>query len=223
MVEVALHQRLGTVYMGSLEREVVTHYIVGIAVAMGLVVGLIHDVDAPTVTEFVEVFAVGIVRGAQEVDVGLFHQADILLVGGIINVTASLRMMVVTVHAAQLHVLAVDLKDFANNLDLLHTQMVVEMLDSIALVVLQFHAEGIEIRLLRRPEQWFLYSASQLDSRCVARKNHGDWLFCEQGALRPNYRVPVPVILPNIQYRLQILRCFLARIAKRYPGADVCL
>ena len=42
--------------------------------AVRLLIGLIHDVDAPTVTKFIKVFTVRIVAGAQEVDVGLLHQ-----------------------------------------------------------------------------------------------------------------------------------------------------
>ena len=67
-------------------------------------------------------------RGAQEVDVGLFHQAQILFVGGIIHVAARDRMMVVAVHAAKLHIPSVNLKHLAHTFHALHTQMIVEML-----------------------------------------------------------------------------------------------
>ena len=114
--------------MGLLERQVFAHYAVGIAVAVCLVVGFVHHIDAPLVAEFVEVFAVGVVRGAQEIDVRLLHQSDVLLVGGVIHITARLGMMVVTVHAAQLHVLAVDLEYLAGNFHFLHPEVVFEFL-----------------------------------------------------------------------------------------------
>ena len=61
-------------------------------------------------------------------------------------------MVIVTVDTTQLHILAVDLKDLANHLYLLHTQMIVKVLDDSALLILQLHTERIEIRLLCRPE-----------------------------------------------------------------------
>ena len=118
---------------------------------MRLVVGLIHHVEPPTVAKFIEVFTVRIVGGAQEVDVGLLHQPYILLVGGIIDIAACQWMVVMAIHATQLHVLAVDLEDLADNLHLLHTKMVVEMLNDGAFLVEKFYTERIEIRLLGRP------------------------------------------------------------------------
>ena len=84
--------------MGFLESEILAHHFVGIAVAVRLVVGFVHHVDAPFITKFVEIFTVGIVRGTKEIDVCLLHQSDVLLIGGIIHVTTCLRMVVVTVH-----------------------------------------------------------------------------------------------------------------------------
>ena len=82
-------------------------------------------------------------RGTEEVDIGLLHQTDVLLVGGIVDIAPRLRMMVVTVHATQFHVLSVDFKHLADNLHLLHTQMVVEVLNYAVVLVSQFDAEGI--------------------------------------------------------------------------------
>ena len=50
--------------MGLLEGEVFAHHLVGIAIAVGLVVGLVHHIDTPFVAELIKVLAVGIVRGA---------------------------------------------------------------------------------------------------------------------------------------------------------------
>ena len=143
MVEVTFDQRLGAVNVSLLERQVLTHYLIGIAVTVCLVVGLVHHVDAPAVAEFIEILAVRIVRGAQEVNVGLLHQAYILFVGGIIDVATCQRMVVVTVHPAQLHVLSVNLEDLADNLHFLHAEVIVEVFDGVALVVFQFYAKGI--------------------------------------------------------------------------------
>ena len=74
MVEVAFDQGLRTIDMGVFPCRVFAHLMIGITVTVRLLIGLIHDVDAPTVTKFIKVFAVRIVAGAQEVDVGLLHQ-----------------------------------------------------------------------------------------------------------------------------------------------------
>ena len=137
--------------MGIAPSSIVPHLFVGIAVAVRFLVGLIHHIDAPAVAEFVNILAVRIMRGAQEVDVGLFHQTDILFVGGIIHVAARDRMVVVAVHPAQFHVLAIDFKHLAHTFHALHAQMIVEVLDDLSLFILQLHAERVEVRFLGRP------------------------------------------------------------------------
>ena len=90
--------------------------------------------------------------GAKEVDVGLFHQADILFVGCVIHPAACQRMMVVTVHTAQLHVLAVNLKHLTDDFYFLHSEVVVEVFDHHAVSITQLHAEGVEVRIFSRPK-----------------------------------------------------------------------
>ena len=68
-------------------------------------------------------------RGAQEVDVGLFHQANVLFVGGIVHKSTCLGMVIMAIHTAQFDILAVDLENFTHNFHFLDTQMVVEMFD----------------------------------------------------------------------------------------------
>ena len=152
MIVVAFYERFGTVHMGIAPSSVMPHLFVGIAVAVRFLVGLIHHVDAPAVAEFVDILAVGIVRGAQEVDVRLLHQAYVLFVCGVVNITPRNGMMVVTVHAAQFHVLAVNLEHLAHDFHALHAEVVVELLDGVVIIVIQAHTEGIEIRLLCRPQ-----------------------------------------------------------------------
>ena len=131
--------------------QIFAHLTVGIAVTMGFVVCFVHHVDSPSVAEFIQVFAVRIMRCSQKVDVGLFHQSDVLLIGGIVNIATSLCVMIMTIHATQFHVLAINFENLANYLNLLHTKMIVEVLDGVTLSVLKFHAEGVEIRFLGRP------------------------------------------------------------------------
>ena len=151
MIKVALYQRFSTIHMGFLPCGVVTHFLVSITIAMTFLIGLIHHIQAPTVAELVEVLAVRVVRGTQEIDVGLFHEADVLLVGGVIHVTSRYRMVVVTIHATQLYILSVNLKHLTYALHALHTKVVVKMFDSKFFLVLQFYAERIKVRLFGRP------------------------------------------------------------------------
>ena len=144
MVVVALHQRFGTVHMSVFPGRVLAHLMIGIAVAVSLLVGLVHHVDAPAVAELVEVLAVGIVAGAQKVDVGLLHECDVLFVGGIVHVAPRAGMVVVTIDAAQLHVLAVDLKDLADAFHALHAEVVGKFFIVLAILhAKQLHGEGI--------------------------------------------------------------------------------
>ena len=136
--------------------RVFAHLLIGIAVAVRLLIGLVHDIDTPAVAELVEVFAVRIVAGAQEVDVRLFHQPEVLLVGRIVDVASCARMMVVPIDTTQFHVLAVDFKHLTDAFHLLHAEVVVEVFDGVTLIILQFHAEGIEIGFLGRPQSWIL-------------------------------------------------------------------
>ena len=111
---------------------VFAHHLVGIAIAVTLLIGFVHYVDAPTVAEFVKVFTIGIVAGAQEVDVRLLHQRDVLFVGGIIHITPRHRMVIVAVHTSQFDVLAIYLEDLTHTLHTFYTEMVVKMLNNVA-------------------------------------------------------------------------------------------
>ena len=155
--------------MGIAPGGIVSHLLVGIAIAVALLVGLVHHVEPPAVAEFVKVLAVGIVARAQEVDIGLFHQADVFLVGGVVHVATGQRMMVVPVYAAQLHILAVDFEHLAHALHAFHSQMIVEVLRHVAFLVHQFDGERVEVGLLCRPQLGLVNKVSEPDVRCVAR------------------------------------------------------
>ena len=60
-------------------------------------------------------------------------------------------MMVVTVHAAKLHILSIDFEHLTHAFHAFHAQMIVEMLDDLSLFILQLHAERVEVRFLGRP------------------------------------------------------------------------
>ena len=171
MILVALHERDGSVHVSILPCRVFTHVMVGIAIAMALLVGLVHDIHAIAVAEFVEIGTVRVVACAQEVDVGTLHESYVLLVGGVVDIPSCARMVVVSVDTLQLHVLPVDLEYLAHDLRALHSEMVVEVLGRCASLVSQFHAEGVEMRLGSRPQSGTLHPVVELYRHGVAGCN----------------------------------------------------
>ena len=168
MIEVTLDQRFCTIDMRLLPCKVLSHLLIGITVTMRLVIGFVHHVDSPAVAKFVEIFTIRIMRGAQEVDVGLFHQANVLFVGSIVNIPPRLWMVIMAIHTAQFDILAVDLEDFTHNFHFLDTQMVVEMFDYRSISFAQFHAKRIELRLFGQPESRFVQKTTEGDCRGIA-------------------------------------------------------
>ena len=209
VVLVALHQRNGPVHMGRGPVRIVSDHAVAPAVTVALLVGLVHHVEAVAVAEFVEVFPVGIVAGAQEVDVRLFHQRDVLLVGGVIDIPARHRMVIVAVHPAQFDLPAVEPEDFPDAFDLLHAQVIVEMLDDAAPAVGQFDAEGVEVGLFRRPEPRPVDPIRQPDVRGIPRRE-----FLQRSLDR---------LSVDLEDRFQIPGVFPAGVAEGDIGRDLRL
>ena len=146
MVFVALHERCRPVNMCLFPCWVFTHILVGISVAMTLLVCLVHDIHAISVAELIQILTVRIVTGTQEVDVCLLHQGNIFLICSVIYISSCSGVMVVTVHSAQFHVLAVHLKHLSYTFHSLNPEMIVKVFRYIALIVNKFYAKGIEIR-----------------------------------------------------------------------------
>ena len=210
MVEVALYQRFCTIHMSILPCCILTHLVISITVAVGFLVGFIHDVHAPAVAEFIEVLPVGIVRGTQEIDVGLLHQRDVLLVGGIVDIAARYRMVVVTIHAAQLHVLAVDLEYLAYALHTFYAQMVVEVLSPLHTPPLrggfQFDGVWVEIRFLGRPQLRVIDKVCQTNCCSIAN--------------RKAFQLSLNGFSVDIQADVHVLGLLLAHIANGDIGSN---
>ena len=143
MVAVTQHERGGPIHMCLLPRGVVAQLLVAYAIAVALVACFVHDVESIAVAEFVDECGVGIDGGAQEVDVGLFHQSDVELAGGIIDIAPHAWVVVVAIDTTELDIPAVDLKHLANDVYAFDAEMVVEVFDGLSVAVAQFHGEGI--------------------------------------------------------------------------------
>ena len=61
---------------------------------------------------------------AQEVDVCLLHQAEVKFISCIVHIATGNRVVIVTVHAAQLHIFAVNLENFAYTFHTLNAEVV---------------------------------------------------------------------------------------------------
>ena len=100
-VEVARDRRL-------LPRLHVRERGLAVVVAVGLDVRLVHHVDAVDVAEVVEVVVLRIVRVAHVVDVRLLHEEDVLLLHLAWDEVSVHRIRLMTVHAAELDLLVVE-------------------------------------------------------------------------------------------------------------------
>ena len=209
MIPVTLYERCRPIHMSILEFRVFTHLTIRITIAMSLVVRFVHHIDAITVAEFVEIFAVGIVAGAQEVDIRLLHQTDIQLVSGIIYITTRTRMVVMTVHATQFHILTVNFENLTHNLHLLHTQVIVEVLDDSPLHILQLNAEWVEVGLLGRPQTWVFQREVQSNGSRVTSKK--------------TLHIAHQLSSIHLEDHPQVFCCFLTYLTKRDVGMNRCL
>lgn len=61
---------------------------------------------------------------AQEVDICLLHQAEVKFISCIVHIATGNRVLIVTVHASQLHIFAVNLENFAHTLHTLNAEVV---------------------------------------------------------------------------------------------------
>ena len=123
-------------------------------------------------------------------------------------------MVVVTVHAAQLHVLAVDLEHLAHNLHLLHTEVVGKLFVVLAILhAKQLQGEGIEPRLLGSPQtRWGIVVISEFYGNGIACRQFWKTLV----GYIPMVRIDVDAIqlgTSHLQLNQQVLCGFLACIA----------
>ena len=164
VVAVALNKRDDPVHVCLLPGQILTHHMVGIAVSVRFVIGFVHYVQTPSVAKIIQILAVGVVGGPQEIDVRLLHQAHVLLVSRVVHEASSHGMVVVPVYTLELHLFPVDPEYLTVDLDLLDTKMIVEMFDDRTAPVAELHTERVEVRLLRRPETGVVYPAGEPDT-----------------------------------------------------------
>ena len=127
-------------------------------------------------------------------------------------------MMVMTVHSAQFHVLSVYLEHLACNLHLLHTQVIVEMLNHITLLVRQLYTERIEIRFFGGPQLWIVQCTVNPDMHRVPASELFQFRHsCEYGSC--GRRVPDSTLFHPEHY-LKVLLLHSSGIAKGYIGMN---
>ena len=126
-----------------------------------------------------------------------------------------------TVHTAQLHVLAVDLEHLAHNFDLLHTEVVGKFFVVLAILhAKQLQGEGIEPRLLGRPQmRWGIVLIGEFYGYGIASRQFWKTLV---GNI-PMVRIDVDAIqfrTSHLQLHQQVFCGFLACIAYRNLSID---
>ena len=78
MVEITLHVALVALKMGLAVKGIIAQRLVAVAHAVRFDIGLGYDINAVAVTKIVPQGIIGIVAGADGIDIELFHQTNIL-------------------------------------------------------------------------------------------------------------------------------------------------
>ena len=120
-------------------------------IAVALDIGLVHHVQAVLVGQIVPARIVGIVRGADRVDVGGLHQLDVLAHRFLGHDAEGVRIMLVAIDAADHDPLAVHAHLAARDLDGAETDAAAGRLDQLALRIKQLDQQRVEVGVFRAP------------------------------------------------------------------------
>ena len=142
MILIALGQADGAVEEGALPARVIGE---GTACAVGADIGLVEHVDAIAVAEVVPARIIGIMAGANGVDIGALHQGDVLKHAAEGEGVTGVRINLVPVHAAQANGLAIDEEAAVADFDLAEAHGAAIGFHDVAVVVAQGQDERVEI------------------------------------------------------------------------------
>ena len=140
VVAVADHHALCAVHPGGRPRRVAGQLS---AQSVLFDVGFVHDVESERVAELVPPLAVRIVARSHGVDVAALHEQDVLQHALLGHDMPRLGIHLVTVHAAQAHLLAVDEQHAVADFQLAEPHLRVGLFDDGALCVAQCQSQGI--------------------------------------------------------------------------------
>ena len=147
MVLVPLDKGQGPVNVGVAPDFLVAHDGVAEPGSVAFLVGFVHHVHSVLVAELVPARVVGVVAGADQVYVGLFHQFQVLAHEFLGHGPAGAGMVFVAVHALQLNHLAVYLEEFAVNFNGAESGLVME-----GLRALKCYCNVVQCGVFRGPE-----------------------------------------------------------------------
>ena len=99
---------------------------------MFLQVNLIHDVDTERVAQLIPTFCIGIVTGTHRIDIGLFHQQDILQHPFLTDHMTGIGIHLMTVDTTQTSGDTVDHEDAVFNSQLPEANLCTDGLDDLA-------------------------------------------------------------------------------------------
>ena len=164
VVAVAEHHAFLAVNEGRTPRSVGAERSVG----MTFNVGFVHDVDAEMVEHGIHLGLIGIVAGAQGVDVVLLEHGHILEHSLHVDGATQQRMRVVAVGAFEEHLAAVDVNELIDDFNVAEAIFCGECLGLVAVGIFEPHHHGVERRRLSRPEAQAREVGREVKGRCRA-------------------------------------------------------
>ena len=117
----------------------------GIAHGVALDIGLVIHVEAQGVAQFVEFPRLGIVAGADGVDVGLSHEQKVLEDVFLRHIMPGIRIVLVQVHALELHRLSVEQKNTVFNFQSSESHM------EAGIFPVHLQQQGVQLRFFCAP------------------------------------------------------------------------
>ena len=133
--------------------------LVGAERTVALIVRLVHHIEPVLVAELVELRCVRVMACPDRVDIVLFHQAQVPVHLFQADRKAGHRIAVMTVHAVELDLLSVEVKDTVPDSHLAQTQAVRDDF------LLRLDDQGVEVRILRAPERYIVQCQGDTSAR----------------------------------------------------------
>ena len=96
---------------------------------MRLAIGLIHHIHAHRIAEFIPARTIGIVRQSYGIDMGSFHQSEVLKHTLLSHHTGRIRIVLMTIDTTNLDGLAIDKQLAAFNADIAEAHLLGNALD----------------------------------------------------------------------------------------------
>ena len=119
---------------------------------MRLTIGLIHYIHAHRIAEFIPARTIGIVRQPNGIDMGSFHQSEVLKHTLLGHYTGRIGVMLVTIDTTNFNGFAIDKQLTTFDADITEADLLGNAFDSFPVEVLELQFQRIKTRALRTPK-----------------------------------------------------------------------